>query len=380
VIAEEEERATKERRYSEIQEGETVRGTVRSLADYGAFVDIGGVDGLLHVAEISWSRVNKPSDLLSVGQEIEARVLKVDPEKRRISLGMKQLLPHPWDTAAEKYKTGERVRGTVSRLADFGAFVELEPGVEGLIHVSELSWSKKVRKPSDAVKAGENVEAVILGVNIPERRISLGLKQALGDPWVEAAKNLTIGSVIEGPVVSVTKFGAFVQIAEGVEGMIHVSEISAEKRINHPQDVLKLGQTVKAQVLDVDGVKRNVRLSIKQMVPSSLDEYIAEHKEGDAVTGRVIQVSGGVARVELGEGVQGTCRMTEDAPAKEEKPASAKPADLSSLSSMLQSRWKSGASPTAAKPDASSAGQIRSFRISKLDPASKKIELELAKK
>jgi small subunit ribosomal protein S1 len=162
--------------------------------------------------------------------------------------------------------------------------------------------------------------------------------------------------------------------------MIHVSEISAEKRINHPQDVLKLGQTVKAQVLDVDGVKRNVRLSIKQMVPSSLDEYIAEHKEGDAVTGRVIQVSGGVARVELGEGVQGTCRMTEDVPAKEEKPAAAKPADLSSLTSMLQSRWKSGASPTAAKPDASSAGQIRSFRISKLDPASKKIELELAKK
>jgi small subunit ribosomal protein S1 len=380
VIAEEEERATKERRYSEIQEGETVRGTVRSLADYGAFVDIGGVDGLLHVAEISWSRVNKPSDLLSVGQEIEARVLKVDPDKRRISLGMKQLLPHPWDTAADKYKTGERVRGTVSRLADFGAFVELEPGVEGLIHVSELSWSKKVRKPSDAVKAGENVEAVILGVNVPERRISLGLKQALGDPWIEAAKNLTIGSVIEGPVVSVTKFGAFVQIAEGVEGMIHVSEISAEKRINHPQDVLKIGQTVKAQVLDVDGAKRNVRLSIKQMQPSSLDEYIAEHKEGDAVTGRVMQVSGGVARVELGEGVQGTCRMVEDTPTKEEKATAAKPADLSSLSSMLQSRWKSGASPTAAKPDASSAGQIRSFRISKLDPASKKIELELAKK
>ena len=320
VIAEEEERATKERRYSEIQEGETVRGTVRSLADYGAFVDIGGVDGLLHVAEISWSRVNKPSDVLSVGQEIEARVLKVDPEKRRISLGMKQLLPHPWDAAAEKYKTGERVRGTVTRLMDFGAFVELEPGVEGLIHVSEMSWSKKVRKPSDAVKAGETVEAVILGVNVPERRISLGLKQALGDPWVEAAKNLTIGSVIEGPVVSITKFGAFVQIAEGVEGMIHVSEISAEKRINHPQDVLKVGQTVKAQVLDVDGAKRNVRLSIKQMVPSSLDEYIAEHKEGDTVTGRVMQVSGGMARVELGEGVQATCRMVEETPAKEEKP------------------------------------------------------------
>lgn len=380
VIAEEEERANKERRYSEITEGETVRGTVRSLADYGAFVDLGGVDGLLHVAEISWSRVNKPADLLSVGQEVEVRVLKVDPDKRRISLGMKQLLPHPWDAAAEKYKPGERVRGSVTRLMDFGAFVEIEPGVEGLIHVSEMSWSKKVRKPSDAVKPGETVEAVILGVNVPERRISLGLKQALGDPWVEAAKNLGIGSVIEGPVVSITKFGAFVQIAEGVEGMIHVSEISAEKRINHPQDVLKVGQTVKAQVLDLDGAKRNVRLSIKQMVPSSLDEYIAEHKEGDVVTGRVVQVTGGIARVELGEGVFAACRMVEDAPAKEEKAPAAKAADLGSLSSMLQQRWKSGASPTAAKPDASSAGQIRSFRISKLDPAAKKIELELAKK
>ena len=380
VIAEEEERAIKERRYSEIKEGETVRGTVRSLADYGAFVDIGGVDGLLHVAEISWSRVNKPADLLSVGQEIEARVLKVDPEKRRISLGMKQLLPHPWDAAADRYKPGERVRGTVTRLMDFGAFVELEPGVEGLIHVSEMSWSKKVRKPSDAVKQGETVEAVILGVNVAERRISLGLKQALGDPWVEAAKNLTIGSVIEGPVVSITKFGAFVQIAEGVEGMIHVSEISAEKRINHPQDVLKVGQTVKAQVLDLDGAKRNVRLSIKQMVPSSLDEYIAEHKEGDTVTGRVMQVSGGLARVELGEGVQATCRMVEEAPVREEKAAPAKAADLSSLGSMLQARWKSGASPIGAKPDASSAGQVRSFRIAKLDPAAKKIELELTSK
>lgn len=382
VIAEEEERQNRERRYSEIKEGETVRGTVRSLADYGAFVDIGGVDGLLHVAEISWGRVNKPSDVLSVGQEVEVRVLRVDLDKKRISLGMKQLLPHPWEGVTEKYKVGERVRGAVTRLMDFGAFVELEPGIEGLIHVSEMSWSKKIRKPSDMLKSGETVEGVILGINTAEKRISLGLKQALGDPWAETAKNLTVGSVIEGPVVSITKFGAFVQIAEGVEGMIHVSEISAEKRINHPQDVLKAGQVVKAQVLDIDGAKRNIRLSIKQMVPSSLDEYIAEHKEGDTVTGRVMKVSDGIARVELGEGVQGTCRMDSADKSQEEKAASTgnKPADLGSLSSMLQQRWKSGASPTAAKPDASSTGQIRSFRISKLDPAAKKIELELAGK
>jgi small subunit ribosomal protein S1 len=354
---------------------------VRSLADYGAFVDIGEVDGLLHVSDISWSRINKPADVLAVGQAIEARVLKVDHDRRRISLGLKQLQPHPWDSAAQKYTPGERVRGVVTRLMDFGAFVELEPGVEGLIHISEMSWARKVRKPSDAVKPGETVEAVVLGVNVAERRISLGLKQALGDPWAEAAQKFPVGSVIEGPVVSLTKFGAFVQLAEGVEGMIHVSEISAEKRINHPQDVLRAGQIVKAQVLDVDTAKRNVRLSIKQMTPSGLDEYIAEHREGDVVTGRMIDVSGATARVELGEGVVATCRMkaqpAPESPSGKSTAAEAR-ADLSSLSSMLQARWKSGASPVAAKPDASSAGQIRSFRIVKLDPAAKKIELELA--
>lgn len=390
VITEEEERANRDRRYSELKEGDTVSGVVRSLADYGAFVDIGEVDGLLHVSDISWSRINKPADVLAVGQPVEARVLKIDSDKRRISLGLKQLQPHPWDAAAEKYKTGERVRGVVTRLMDFGAFVELEPGVEGLIHVSEMSWAKKVRKPSDALKTGETVEAVILGVNAGERRISLGLKQALGDPWADVAQKFPVGSVIEGPVTSVAKFGAFVQLAEGIEGMIHVGDISAEKRINHPQEVLKTGQTVKAQVLEIDKEKRRVRLGIKQMAPSSLDEYIAEHKEGDVVTGRTMDVSGDVARVELGEGVFASCRMTTaqasseqatsaQATAAESKTKEAK-ADLSSLSSMLQARWKSGGATGETKTQSAQAGQIRSFRISKLDPEAKKIELELVKK
>ena len=189
ALAEEEERGVKERRYSEIREGETVRGTVRSLTDYGAFIDLGGVDGLLHVGEIAWSRVNKPADVLSVGQQIEARVLKVDAEKKRISLGMKQLQRDPWHSAAEKYKLGERARGTVTRVLEFGAFVELEPGIEGLIHVSEMSWAKKVRIASDVVKPGETVEVVVLGVNPAEHRISLGLKQALGDPWANVAQS-----------------------------------------------------------------------------------------------------------------------------------------------------------------------------------------------
>jgi len=236
-----------------------------------------------------------------------------------------------------------------------------------------------VRTAGDVVKPGETVEAVILGLNTGERRISLGLKQALGDPWAEVAKRIAPGSVVEGPITNITKFGAFVQTAEGVEGMIHISEISAEKRINHPQEVLKVGQVVKAQVLAVDIEKRLMRLSIKQLVPSGLDEYIAEHTEGDVVTGRMVEVTGEQARVELGEGVSATCRMEAQTVVAKDMPAplSAK-ADLSSLGSMLQARWKSGASPTEAKPENARSGQIRKFRISKLDKDAKKIELELA--
>jgi len=380
VLAEDEERAGKERRFSELKEGDTVQGEVRSLTDYGAFVDIGGADALLHVGEISWRRINKPADVLSPGQRIEAVIIKIEADKHRIAISMKQLQPHPWDAVAEKYKAGERVRGTVTRLMDFGAFVELEPGIEGLIHISEMSWAKRVRTAADVVKPGETVEAVILGVNAAERRISLGLKQALGDPWVVVPQKFAPGTVIEGPVTSLTKFGAFVQLTEGVEGMIHVSEISAEKRINHPQEVLKVGKMVKAQVLALDPEKRLIRLSMKQLVPTGLDEYLAEHEEGDIVTGRMIQVSGGSARVELGEGVLAACRIPEESSAKEDKPtepASSSKPDLSSLGSMLQARWKSGPSASEAKPESLRAGQIRKFRIAKLDPATKKIELEL---
>jgi small subunit ribosomal protein S1 len=382
AIAEDEERAGKERRYSELKEGDIVQGEVRSLTDYGAFVDIGGADALLHVGEISWHRVNKPSDVLSTGQQIEAKIIKIDSEKRRIAISMKQLQPHPWDAVAEKFKPGERVRGTVTRLMDFGAFVELEPGIEGLIHISEMSWAKRVRTPADVVKTGETVEAVILGVNAAERRLSLGLKQALGDPWVGVPLKFAPGTVIEGPVTSITKFGAFVQLTEGVEGMIHVSEISAEKRINHPQDVLRVGQIVKAQVLALDAEKRLIRLSMKQLVPTGLDEYLADHKEGDTVTGRITEISGGTARVELGEGVFATCRLPAEGSkkAKEEKSpepqASSKP-DLSSLGSMLQARWKSGPPASEAAPDSLRSGEVREFRIAKLDAEKKKIDLEL---
>jgi small subunit ribosomal protein S1 len=376
AVTEEEDRSTKEQRYSELKEGETVHGEVRSLTGYGAFVDIGGVDALLHVGDISWNRVSNPEDVLSVGQQIEARVLKIDSAKQRIGIGMKQLLPHPWDGVAAKLKAGDRVHGTVTRVADFGAFVELEPGVEGLIHLSEMSWAKKVRKPSDVLKTGDTVEAVVLGVNMGERRLSLGLKQTLGDPWAEIERKFPAGSAIEGPVTSFTKFGAFVQLADGVEGMIHVSEISGEKRIHHPQDVLRVGQIVKAQVLEVDKAKRQLRLSMKQRVTVSVDEYIAEHPPGSVVSGRIVEVAQGLARVELGEGIEGTCRTgTERTVA--EAPAGEGRVDLSALSSMLKARWTGGPSSVPAKPEGINVGQIRSFRVKPLEPDAKKIDLVL---
>jgi small subunit ribosomal protein S1 len=378
IVLEEEGKAEKDRRYTEVKEGDVINATVRNLTDYGAFVDIGGADALLHVGDISWTRINKAADVLSIEQQVEVKVLKVDPEKRRVSVGMKQLLPQPWDSVGGKYRIGERVRGIVTRVTDFGAFVELEPGIEGLIHVSEMSWVKKVRKPGDLVKPGESVEAVVLSVNPGERRMSLGLKQALGDPWADVMLKFPAGSVVEGPVVNITKFGAFVQLAEGVEGMIHVSDISAEKRINHPQDVLRVGQSVKAQVLEVDGQKRRLKLGMKQLVPTSIDEYVAEHSEGDAVSGRVIEISGDLAQVELGEGIRASHRISAQPSQQAGNASSGGSTDLASLSSMLAARWKSGSVAESSKPQEIQAGQVRRFRITTLDREAKKIEVELA--
>jgi small subunit ribosomal protein S1 len=379
AIAEEQARALARGRYAEMKEGDVVSGAVRTLTGYGAFVDLGGVDALLHISDIAWSRVNNAEDVLTVGQQLQVKVLKVDAESQRISVGLKQMGPEPWETVGDKYRVGERVSGTVTRLMDFGAFVELEPGIEGLIHVSEMSWVKKVHKPSDILKAGDTVEAVVLTVSAGERRISLGLKQALGDPWVEAPGKFPVGSAIEGPVTRIMKFGAFVQLAEGVEGLVHVSEITAERRINHPQDVLHAGQAVKAQVLGIDVEKRQIKLSMKQLAPTSFGEYLEEHKEGDVVSGRVVaQAAGsGEATIELGEGIRALCRVG-SAPGAEPASGGGGAADLSALTSMLSARWKSGAAPGAGKPEPLSVGQIRSFRIAKLDRDGEKIELTLA--
>jgi small subunit ribosomal protein S1 len=332
---------------------------------------------MLHVADISHGRVNKPSDALTIGQQLDVQILKVDLAKKRISLGLKQLQPDPWVGAADKYHPGDRVKGTIARVTDFGAFVELEPGLDGLIHMSEMSWSKKTRKPADIVKPGDTVEAVVLSVSPADKRISLGLKQALGDPWDDVEKNYPIGAIVEGPVTQLKQFGAFVQVTENIEGMIHVGDIVNEKRINHPQDELKVGQAVRAIVLENDREKRRLRLGLKQLVPTSLDEYIGEHKDGDEVTGRVTEVNRNRVTVELGEGVQGHCILTVQEQKQEQ---SRGPVDVSALSSMLASKWKGGGNAPAddePKRDQVKPGQIRSFKIAKLDAEKKKIDLEL---
>jgi small subunit ribosomal protein S1 len=377
VVLEEQARTAAQGRFAAMQEGDTVTGTVRTLMTYGAFVDIGGVDGLLHVSDIAWSRVNKPEDVLAVGQEIQVRVLKIDAETKKISLGLKQMEAEPWEAVPAKYQIGQKVTGTVVRLTDFGAFVEIEAGIEGLIHISEMAWGKKVRHPSDVLKQGDRVDAAILAIKPEERRISLGLKQTLSDPWSGVQQKFPVGSQIEGPVTNVMKFGAFVQIAEGIEGLVHVSEMIADRRINHPSDVVRAGQVVKAQVLAIDTEKRQIKLSMKRLIPTSIDEYIAEHKLGDVVSGRVFETSGDHATVELGEGIRSGCR-TQSAGGVPEAPAARAPADLSSLSSMLQARWKGNVPAAAAKPEPLQAGQIRSFKIVKIDADSKKIEVELA--
>jgi small subunit ribosomal protein S1 len=388
VVAEEEAFETKGQRFAEVHEGAIMNGTIRSLMDYGAFVDLGGIDGLLHVSDISWSRVSKASDVLEVGQQVEVKVLKIDPESRRISLGLKQLQPHPWDAVPQQFAIGDRVRGTVTRTAEFGAFVEIAPGVEGLVHLSEMSWSKRIHKATDVMNVGDVVDALVLGINTEERRISLGLKQALGDPWVDAAQRITVGSVVEGPVASITKFGVFVQVAEGVQGLVHISEITAERRLNHPSDMLRVGEVIRAQVLEIDKEKRQLRLSMKQLVPTGLDEFLAEHAAGDTVTGRVISMDAGVAQIELGDGIVALCTLPDEASAPE-APAAASRAlsilDLSVLSSMLNSKWKSGpplsgsnVKMDAKKSEPVSVGQVRGFRIVRIDLPGKRIELELA--
>jgi small subunit ribosomal protein S1 len=377
VVLEEAANIARAEAFAHLKEGDVRQGTVRSLTEFGAFVDIGGFDGLVHVSDMSWDRGAKPGDVVGVGDSVKVQILKINPQTKKISLGMKQLIPDPWTIAAEKYAVGSRVKGTVARLTEFGAFIELEPGIDGLIHLSEMSWSKKIRKPSDVLKKGEAVEAVVLQVNAADHRIGLGLKQALGDPWDEVEKKYPRGMIVEAPITNLAKFGAFVDLGDGIEGMIHIGDISREKRLEHPSEMLKAGEVVKAQVLEIDRERRRLRLGMKQLEPTPADHFIADHKEGDIVSGRLVEVHATAAKVELGDGVSGMCRFKSAAQQAASAAANSPKADVLSATQALAARWKGGAgAPPAA--DVPKPGQVRKFKITRIDTVNKKIDLELA--
>lgn len=310
VLLEEELQEQRQKMMEQLVEGAVVRGKVKSIAEYGAFIELGGLDGLLHVTDISWGRVGNPAEVLSVGQEIECKVLKFDREKMRISLGHKQLRPDPWAAVPDRIKTGARMLARVVGVTDYGAFAEVEPGIEGLIHVSEMSWSKRMKHPSKIVALGDEVEVVVLDVKPDQRRISLGMKQTLPDPWQSLSQRYPMGTVVTGRVRNLTEFGAFVEVEDGIDGLIHVSDISWTQKIKSPSEVLKKGETVQAKVLKIDTMNRRLSLGIKQ-VNDIWADWFEKHKVGQLVRGKVARSANFGVFVELGEGIEGLCHISE---------------------------------------------------------------------
>jgi small subunit ribosomal protein S1 len=348
LVLEDEGRHRKQATLAVLAEGAVLAGTVKNLTDYGAFVDLGGIDGLLHITDLSWGRVAHPSEVVAVGQQLQVKVLKYDAEKERVSLGLKQLMADPWLSVAEKYTIGSRVSGKVLNVTDYGAFVELEPGIEGLVHVSEMSWSKRLRHPSKIVSRGDQVQVVILEVNAKDRRISLGLKQAEPNPWLQLAERYPVGSVVQGKVRNLTDFGAFVEVEDGIDGLVHVSDLSWTQRVKHPSEILKKGEPVQAVVLNIDPENRRLSLGMKQLQPDAWESFCNAHQVGDLVRGRVVRKTSFGVFVELAQGLEGLCHNSEI-----------------------------GQEPGTRKPVTLEPGQEEEFRIVKLSPEEKKIGLSL---
>ena len=311
ALLEEENAEKKTQTLASLSEGKVLRGIVKNLTDYGAFIDLGGLDGLLHVTDMSWGRVTHPSELFKVNDEVDVIVLKFDPATERVSLGYKQLMADPWTAVAERYVVGSQINGKVVSLTDYGAFVELEPGVEGLIHVSEISWSKRVKHPSKVLSVGDAVEPMVLAVDSQARRISLGLKQVGPNPWVELVEKYPVGTRITGVVRNLTEFGAFVEIEEGIDGLIHISDMSWSKRLKHPSEAVQKGDTVEVMVLNVDAEHQRLSLGMKQLATDIWDNFFASHKAGDGIEGRVVRMTNFGAFVELAEGIEGLIHVSE---------------------------------------------------------------------
>lgn len=310
AILEEELHAKRAQLMDTLTEGQVVHGHVKNVTEYGAFVDLGGIDGLLHLTDLSWGRVKHPSDLVKPEQELDVIILKFDKEKQRVSLGLKQLMPDPWVNAAEKYPAGGKVRGKVVGVVDYGVFVELEQGIEGLVHVTELSWSKKVQHPSKVAKVGDEVDVIVLDIKPSDRRVSLGIKQALPDPWLLVADKYPVGTIVTGKVRNIAEFGAFVEIEEGFDGLVHVGDVSWTERIKNPHEVFKKGEPVTAKVLKIDPDNRRVSLGIKQ-VNDIWGEWFKQHRVGQIVKGKVSRIATFGAFVELGDNIEALCHNTE---------------------------------------------------------------------
>jgi small subunit ribosomal protein S1 len=310
-LLEEEQNAKKSKTLEHLEEGAVLTGVVKNLTEYGAFVDLGGIDGLLHITDMSWGRLTHPRDLVNVGDQIQVKVLKFDKEKQRVSLGFKQLTPDPWLDAEQRYPVGAHVSGRVISVTDYGAFIELEQGIEGLVHVSEMTWSKRMKHPSKLVNVGDQVECVVLSVNPAERRISLGMRQLAANPWDSLHEKYPVGTQVEGRVRNLTDFGAFVEIEDGIDGLVHVSNLSWTKRVKHPSEVLKKGDRVKAVVLAIEADKRRLSLGVKQLQPDVWTTFFEQHHIGDVVHGKVLRVATFGAFVEIAEGVEGLCHNSE---------------------------------------------------------------------
>lgn len=346
AILETENEGKKSETLNALEEGIIVEGQIKNLTDYGAFVDLGGIDGLLHVTDMSWGRLQNPADMFKVGETVQVKVLKFDKDRERVSLGFKQLLPDPWESVEERYPSALRMQGKIASVTDYGAFIELEPGVEGLVHVSEMTWSKRMKHPSKIVQVGETVDVEVLGVDPKNRRISLGMKQTQPNPWETLHERYHVGDRVSGRVRNLTDFGAFVEVEDGVDGLVHVSDISWNKRIKHPGEALKKGQEIQAVITNIDTENRRLSLSIKDMEPSAWDKFVNEHKPGDLVAGKVTRFANFGAFVELAEGLEGLCHVSELSDERVERPE-----------------------------DAAQIGQEMQFRILRIEPESKKIGL-----
>ncbi|HRH44795.1 MAG TPA: 30S ribosomal protein S1 [Pyrinomonadaceae bacterium] len=320
VLTDEVVNAQKAETLESLEEGYIIEGKVKSLTEYGAFVDLGGIDGLLHVTDMSWGRLQNPNQLFKINDTVQVKVLKLDRSKEKVSLGYKQLLPDPWSTVGEVYPVNSKTKGKVSSVTDYGAFIELEPGVEGLVHVSEMSWSKRAKHPKNLVRVGDEVEVQVLGIDTQDRRISLGMKQLMPNPWESIGSRYQVGTKVQGRVRNLTDFGAFIEVEDGVDGLVHVSDISWSKKLKNPKDALKKGQEVEAVVTSIDIDGRRLSLSIKDLSPSAWDAFVATHRPGDLVKGKISRFANFGVFVELGDELEGLCHISELSDERVDKP------------------------------------------------------------